>query len=346
MVEIKEIISKEEWERFISRVKPPTFLQSWNWGEFNKKLGSKIWRLGVTSDGGLTGVAFVTRVQARRGSFLLCPHGPIVREADRSQITNHKLQTVTELVGYLKQLAREEGCSFIRISSSFLKSPDNEKLFRDLGFRPSPIHTHAEIVWLLNLKTSEEEILANMRKQTRYSIKKAQKDGVKIIQSKNISDFANFWSIYETTAQEKHFIPFSKNYLIKEFEVFSRDNEVLFLSAKYKEEIVATAMIIFTPWSAFYHHGASLKKHHQLTASHLLQWEVIREAKKRGCQVYNFWGIAPLDSKNHPWAGLSLFKRGFGGFIQEFVPSHDLSLSPKYAFTYSIEKLRKFRRGF
>jgi lipid II:glycine glycyltransferase (peptidoglycan interpeptide bridge formation enzyme) len=79
-----------------------------------------------------------------------------------------------------------------------------------------------------------------------------------------------------------------------------------------------------------------------------LQWEAIKEAKNRGCKTYNFWGIAP-DIKNaqeaqessHPWAGLSLFKMGFGGCRKEYVKTQDLVILPKYWLNYIIEVLRK-----
>ncbi len=45
--QIKEIINKEAWENFLAEIKEKTLLQSWNWGEFNKVRGDKIWRLGI-----------------------------------------------------------------------------------------------------------------------------------------------------------------------------------------------------------------------------------------------------------------------------------------------------------
>jgi len=135
-------------------------------------------------------------------------------------------------------------------------------------------------------------------------------------------------------------------YIKNEFEIFGKDDKALFFFAKYKNENVSGALVIFSNLGAFYHQGASLLKYPQLTASHLLHWEVIREAKRRGCRFYNFWGISPSDAPGHPWAGLSLFKRGFGGFSEEYVPGQDFILSKKYWLTYLIEKIRKTRRGF
>jgi len=46
-MEIKEINNKEDWEGFLLRCDEKTFLNSWNWGEFQKREGEKIWRLGI-----------------------------------------------------------------------------------------------------------------------------------------------------------------------------------------------------------------------------------------------------------------------------------------------------------
>jgi len=45
--ELKEIKDKKTWEDFLSSVKNKTFLQSWNWGIFNEKIGNNILRYGV-----------------------------------------------------------------------------------------------------------------------------------------------------------------------------------------------------------------------------------------------------------------------------------------------------------
>ncbi|NOQ68163.1 peptidoglycan bridge formation glycyltransferase FemA/FemB family protein, partial [Patescibacteria group bacterium] len=77
-MQIKEISNKSQWENFVQENKKSTFLHSWNWGEFNKNTGEKIWRLGVFDNEELLAVALVIKVNARRGSFLFIPQGPIV----------------------------------------------------------------------------------------------------------------------------------------------------------------------------------------------------------------------------------------------------------------------------
>lgn len=336
-IKVAEVESREDWNAVLESVNPRTFLQSWEWGEFNKALGSKIWRLGVFEDRKLTGIALAVKVEARRGLFLFVPHGPIM---------NWSVEELGALVKELRRTAHGENVAFIRIAPSEKKSEWVLELFRKFGFRASPIHTHAELSWLLDLLPSEEELLKGMRKQTRYSVQKAGKDGVEIEMSADPEDIDRFYKVYATTAKEQQFHPFSLEYIEKEFKAFALSGNAKFFFAHYKGDIVSTALVIFSKDEAFYHHGASTKKYPQLTASHFLQWGIIREAKRRGCRIYNFWGISPPEQTHHPWAGLSLFKRGFGGYVEEFVPSQDLPISHRYWLNFAVEKIRKFRRGF
>jgi len=338
-MEIREIASKDQWGQFLAEAKPHTFLHSWQWGEFNEKIGNKIWRLGIFENGELVGAALIIKIDARRGSFLFCPHGPITKSYE---LRSHKI-----LSEYLRGLAEEERVAFIRISPLLPATDENVRIFKDLKFQDAPVHMmHPEFSWILDITPSEEIILKNMRKQTRHCIRNAKMAGVEISMSNDPFDLAEFHKLYKSTATRQDFIPFSKKYLEEEFETFVKDNSALLFFGKYRQQIVSSAMIIFTNYSAFYHHGCSDPKFSKIPASHLLQWEIIREAKRRGCRYYNFWGIAPQKNANHPWVSLSIFKRGFGGFSEDYMHAQDFILSNRYWINFFIEKIRRFKRNY
>jgi lipid II:glycine glycyltransferase (peptidoglycan interpeptide bridge formation enzyme) len=350
MLAVKEITEEKTWREFIESVKPHTFLHSWQWGEFNAQTNHPIIHYGIFKEDKLCAVALILHTKARRGQFLFCPHGPVIaNELDAPEV----IKALTET---LKAKAKELGCAFIRISPLLLVNPKNEDIFLLNGYKNAPIHmAHPEIAWILDVTPSEEELLKNMRKSTRYSIKKAEKDGVVITKSTDAGDIEKFWRVYETTFSRQHFTPFSKDYLKKEFEIFAKDNGAMFFFAEYKGEITATALIIFDKvnfvaeatskkGSGYYHHGATTQKFPGLTDAQLLQWEVIKEIKSRGLSMYNFWGVVPEDAKDHPWAGLSTFKRGFGGAEERYVHAKDLPISRKYWLTYCVEFIRRKKR--
>lgn len=341
---LKPITSKEEWEKFCSELAQEgqleTFLHSWNWGRLQEQLGSKIFRHGVYQNNKLVAVSLAIKISARRGVFLHCPHGPLIAP------TADKKETLILLHKELTTVAAQENCHFIRISPILIKNADNQNIFQDLGFKNAPIHMHPELSWMMAINKPEDQLLQEMRKTTRYSIKKATKDGVNIHTSRDPNDLDKFWQCYQDTVQRQNFTPFSKNYLAKEFATFNSDNQALFFLAEYENQIISAALIIIYQGSGFYHQGASIQKYAKIPASYLLQWEVIKELNKIGAQTYNFWGVSPENQPKHPWAGLSLFKKGFGGYAREYLPTQDYIISPlRYYINFGIETIRKYKRG-
>jgi len=339
-MDIREISDKKIWEDFIAQCIEKTFLQSWSWGDFHVSLGNKIWRFGLYEDTNLVAIALTIKIAAKRGSFLLVPHGPVIARSDPAMI-------VEVLLEKLKELAKEEKADFIRISPIMQRTPENNALFKNLGFQQGPLHYHPESSWKLDITPSEEALFDGMRKTARYLIRQAQKNrDIEVIKSTDVKDVDIFYRLHTPVAKIQKFVPFSLEYLKNEFSAFLPDNNISLFFVKYKGEYIATAFEIFWSGMGFYHHAALLPEYHKIPASHLLQWEAIKEAKKRGAFLYDFWGYAdPVKNSKHPYAGPTLFKMGFGGYKAEYVKTQDYVISPKYWINYIIELARKLKRG-
>ena len=333
------VSDRKAWEDFMQKVRPHSFLHSWMWGEHAEATGSKVFRIGIQKGDDIVAAALFIKVDARRGAFLLCPHGPVLSP------TEGDAELLRLIARECTRIARAEECDFIRFCPLVKDTAESRTLYRDLGFRPAPIHMHPELSWMLDVTKSEDDLLRDMRKTTRYLVKKMEKEGVEISMSTNPDDIEKFWPVYQSTVERQQFTPFKKLDLRKEFELFAKENNAAFFFGSYRGELIAAAIIIFYNGQAFYHHSGSIQKSKDINASYLLQWHVIREAKRRGCTLYNFWGISPTDRPEHPWAGLSLFKKGFGGFAEEYLHAQDKPLTAKYQLNYIVETARRIRRG-
>ena len=336
MIEIKEINEREIWENFLNKEKPNTFLQSWAWLEMNKTLGEKVVALGAFENNELKGIASGITVTAKRGNFLFSPHAPITKGGFSEEIYK-------ELLNELSNRAKKMGMVALRVSPLELENENTKKYFKTLGFRPSPIHMHAENMWILNISENEDQILKGMRKTTRNLIRRAERDGVKVTISNENSDLEKFMKIYTETAKREGFVAFSKDFLKAEFNSFVPRNGFVVLAEK-DDVVLAGALITTFANSGFYHQGAST--HSKYPAAYLLHWEIIKELKRRGFQKYNFWGVSSDENKNHPWAGLSLFKKGFGGQQFDYLHAQDKPLRRAYWFTWTIESLRRWKRKY
>jgi len=368
-VEIREIKNKDVWEGFLKEEKEKTFLQSWNWGEFQERMGNKIWRIGVFEKENPAAIALVSKVNARRGKFLLIQHGPIIIQNAKVKIQNDnsKFKILEILLNKLKNIAKEESCDFIRIAPLWERNDGNIKIFRELGFRNSSMHASAyEATWKLDINPEEEDLLKNMRKTTRYLIRQTLKNqDITIEKSERVEDIEEYSKLNAEVAERQKFVPFSSEFIKNEFKVFSKtepyssmdrgkkraqssspDGQVLLFLGKCKGELAAAAMVLFWSDMAFYHQAASRSKYARFFVPYLLLWEAIKEAKKRGCLLFDFWGyIDPQKQSRHPWAGPTLFKMGFGGKASEYVKTQDLPLSKKYWLIYVFEKIRSIKRG-
>jgi len=336
-MEIKEINDKNVWEGFLAGTEEKTFLQSWNWGEFQQKMGNKIWRLGIHDNEELVGVALAVKITAKRGTFLLIQH--LSLESQFLKILFEKLQ----------EIGKAERADFIRVAPLLAENKENQKLFKGLGFRKAPMHANAyEATWRLDITAPEDEMLKNMRKTTRYLVRQAEKNpDIVIEKSQKLSDVEIYQNLNRQVAKRQNFTPFSDMYIKNEFDFFSRDDQALWFFGKYKGEIAAAALVIFWQGIGFYHQAASLSKYAKLSIPYLLQWEAIKTAKGRGCKIYDFWGYTdPAKYPKHPWAGPTLFKMGFGGYNREYLPTQDFALSYSYWPIYFFENLRKLKRGF
>lgn len=337
-ITIKEITDKKIWEDFILSKNEVNFLQSWSWGEFHKALNKQIFRTGFFENSKLVGIMLSIIEPARRGKYLTVPGGPIIDWGDR--------EAVRVFSEEIKKIARENNCVFIRIRPQLKSDEFSKNIFKDLGFIKAPMHLHAELTSQLDIAKSEEELLALIRKGTRYEIRKAIKENIKVTTSTDEEEMKKFYDVQVETAKRQKFVPFSYKFLHEQFKVFTENGKALLYKAEFENKLLAQAFIIFYNREAVYHYGASTDEGRRHPGAYLIQWEAIKEAKRRGMTRYNFWGVAPENKKNHRFSGLSLFKRGFGGEDFEYLHAQDLIIDyPKYLFSYVIEFFRKMARN-
>lgn len=338
---VHDVGDPRQWEQFLHSLAPHTFLQSWQWRRLHEQIGEPVMAIGAFQGDTLVGIALAILVRARRGTFLFCPHGPLALRMD----TAEGADIIRVLLEELRTRALQKHASFLRVSPLALDTPDTRSFYARLGYRPAPIHVHAERMWILDLTPSEETLLAQMRKTTRNLIRRAEREGVTVRFSTDQTDVDTFEQLYAETAERERFVPFSHAFLAAEFDAFVPEGKGFLAFAEYQGKPIAGALIINETGRGFYHQGASSRAHKKTPAAYLLHWRIAQHLKQSGCLAYNFWGIAPENAPQHPWAGLTLFKQGFGGAAIDYLHAQDLPLRPNYWFTYLIETLRRKKRG-
>jgi len=341
---IKEIISEDEWNAFNASLEYSLFVQSSRYIDFYKETNEKGWIFGIYDEDTLIGGSVCVTVRAKRGSFLFLPYGPVLLDKYKGQ----SKEIYSALFYSLKELSKKEHLSFIRVSP-FKKYAEETMIdFLSIGFKRAPLHILAENTWLLDVSPSEEILFGNMKKNHRNLISRCEREGVIVKRTKDSEGLKNLDRLLDITAKRHGFVRFSSSYISKEFHAFADTNEAMIYEAYLPDgQLDSVAIIMRHGTMAAYRHSASLNIDKKLPTSYVLQWEVIKDAKKLGMKYYNFWGIAPAEAKeNHPFYGITHFKKGFGGFDLDLIPCIDLPVNYKYWFSWIIETFRRIKRGF
>jgi lipid II:glycine glycyltransferase (peptidoglycan interpeptide bridge formation enzyme) len=342
MFQTKIINDKDQWEAAVAQFSEANFLQSWNWGVFNERMGKQVYRLALVSqdldsnDGEVEEIKALiqaVREPARRGAYLAVAGGPL---ADWEDVV-----LMEQVFATLRQLGQQEKCLFIRFRPQVLENEASLEQAKIIGAVKSPMHLTADLTLQLRLSQSEEELLQQMRKNTRSSVRKSLSMGIKTELSSDPKDMADFCRWQRYLAEKHKFVAFSDRFLTEQFQALVEDDQVCLVKSSYQGKLLSMAFVIFYNGEAVYHYGVSTPDNGHLPGSYACQWAAILEAKRRGCVRYNFWGVAPEEMTNHRFAGVSLFKRGFGGQEIPYLTAHDLPISNRYWLTYAFEYLRK-----
>lgn len=323
-----------------------TFLNSWTRGEIHKHDKHEIVRLGIYNNlSALIGLVLLIKHSAKRGTYLLCPHGPLI-------LSEYNFFEILSLIqGQLKTIAKKQQASFIRISPLVPSTQSNNSQLanHNLQLIFAPLHAHAEETNILDLSPSEEDLMKNLRKTTRYMITRAIKEWVTVSRSKEEQDILDLVKMHHKHSQRSNgklqYGAFSENFIRSLLQEFGDNCQIFRGEFQWATECMVMT-IRFGKMTAYYI-GASDIRHPKFSPAYLTQWEAILYAKSQWCTTYNFWGVPPDDNPKHPLAGVGLFKRWFGGKDMFFVHAHDIVVdTKKYYLTRLIEKYRAWKRGY
>ena len=288
------------------------------WSAFQSAIHRKIFLLEADGDS-----ALLVKHDLPLGlSWLECPRGPLFDNE------NGLFQILIEI----HQLAKKEKAIFVRLSAYAPLKAGKSATGRQ-AFTVARHDNQPQTSLILDLNQSEEDILKQMKSKGRYNIKVAQKHNVTVESS---SDVDTFHHLLSSTGYRDHFGIHPKSYYQKMLQAMPEHAQLLL--ATYQGEVIAGGLFVYLDRWGIYYYGASAETHRNTMAPYLIQWEAIKEAKKRGCKYYDFLGIAPDDSKSHPWAGVTGFKKKFGGRVKHYPQAQEMVLRPLWYAIYRLYK--------
>ena len=328
--------SLSDWETYLaSRAPDAHLLQTAAWGRLKTAFGWRAESLQANDAGAL----LLLRPLPFGFSVGYLPRGPVP--------ANDK--ALTALLPSIDRLCRSRRAAFLSIEPDWANGDSEREALRSQGLRPGARTIQPPRTILVDLHGSEDELLARMKPKTRYNIRLAAKHEVVVAASDDIAAFAR---LMDTTGQRDSFAVHSEAYYRAAYAAFAPHQTVELLLASYRGEIISGLMAFAQGNRAWYLYGASSNLHREVMAPYLLQWEAMRWALGRGCEVYDLWGIpdaeedaleAQFTSREDGLWGVYRFKRGFGGRVWRSVGTWDRVYNPALYLVYRLWTARRER---
>ena len=273
-----------------------SFLQSPAWQSFQQKLGRKTF---TNSGDGWSYLAI--RESGTLNTRLYTPHGPECKT----------IEHLKEAILSLKDLAKEEKVTFLRIDPSIGVSADE---LRKLGFSPvtyqqlQPAHTQ-----IIDLRQTPDEILAQMSQNSRNITRNYHKKGVTVRTSHNPEDITILTSLLSKVADRNHISAHNERYFRNQVEALFPTKTATLYIAEYEGAPIAASLIYDSSDTRTYAHAAADDTYRKLSAGTALVGQMILDAHAKGLTYFDLYGIADTDNPSHPWHGFTRFKKSFGG---------------------------------
>ena len=353
------------WNSIVSRLPNPHFLQTYEWGRVKAKYGWSPLYAVWTDDGKYSilkdtdpwsldterciAAALILKRQILRNGFaarlsiLYAPKGPLLdwtNESLRSRVLND-----------LQTFAKKEGAIFLKIDPDVVLGtgiPASEEDVIDnggqavmselkrRGWQYSSDQIQFKNTVLIDLTPSEEELLARMKQKTRYNIRLAEKKGVNLHVCTS-NDLTMLYKMYAETSVRDGFVIREEGYYQMVWNLFMNSSEPSCepLIAEIDSEPVAAIFVFYFAGRAYYVYGMSRDTHREKMPTYLLQWEAVKRAKAKGCNVYDLWGAPEVFNESDSMWGVYRFKEGLGGKVVRTLGAWDYAPNPLWYKMYS-----------
>lgn len=295
----------------------------------------------------------------RNTCFAYVPYGPELEPAFENQglFLEHLSESIQSFL--------PSNCIFIRFDLVWENQWADEKEYFDkkgnwIGPPPNRIqeyrvnfnthhwNLHKSIVdhlpkntFFIDLTLTEQDLLSNMRYNTRYNVKKANNLGIRV-REYGIEHIEDWYKLYrETAIRHKMYIPNQEYFctILKNQDNSKNGVSIKMLMADIDGKFLSSMFLVLLKNRGTYLYGASSTNKNNLMASYALQWESMRISKEWGCKEYDMFGSAPNLDQDHPLHGVHIYKKGFGGNLYHRMGCWDYPYHQKLYDLFRVQEL-------
>jgi lipid II:glycine glycyltransferase (peptidoglycan interpeptide bridge formation enzyme) len=331
------------WQDFLSRNASGDFLHDWEWARVAAFDGQPQQRFVAEEDGTLVAIvaAQVRRLPLGK-SFWYVPHGPVLDYDDPR--AGERLRA---LVDALRDAGRPAGALAVKLEPRVPAGSAAAGLFARLGLRAERETLQVGQTRIVPLG-DDESLLAAFDKDTRYAVRRAEREGVEVRIIADASDDAPVDRLHELvleTQQRAGFPMPSRTRYRLVWNALGGAGRARIVEAWRGERLLASGMLVVEGDRSFYLFAGSRREDRgepKRYATYALQWAMMRDARAQGARLHDLWGVAPPGATaDHRWYGVGLFKKGFGGEEVVWAGTWDVVVEPMlYRLRAAVGMLR------
>ena len=337
---------RDAWQELLGSVASADFLHDWGWAAVAAHDGTPQRRFVLVEGNTMLALAAVqVRPIALGRSFWYVPHGPVTDYADPAAGAR-----IRALVGGLVEEARADRAVALRLEPRIETDAPAVVILDDLA-RRVPERLQVGQTRIVDL-TDDDSLLAGFDADTRYAVRRAAREGVEVsivTDPDDRSAVQRLHGLVRATQRRAGFrLPPLDRYWAA-WNALAGAGRACLIEARRDDTVLACGMLVIEGTQSFYLFAGSRReasgepKHY---ASYAAQWAMMREARARGAARHDLWGVAPAGTgPDHPWHGVGLFKKGFGGREVTWAGSWEIVVDPlAYRLRAAVARLRGRRR--
>lgn len=318
------IVSLADWNQFLSQHPNAHLLQTGEWGELKSVFG---W----------SAVRIISESAGVQILFRKLPLGFTIGYIPKVVNSDQLLVIGNSIWDEIDSICRKHRAIFLKLE------PDqwgDASATSNYQLPKSPHNIQPPRTVIVDIRGSDDAILARMKQKTRYNIRLAEKKSVTV---RAWDDIESFHKMMLVTGGRDDFGVHSLKYYQRAYDLFHPKGMCEILVAEYEGKPLAALFVARNGNRAYYLYGASTDEERNRMPTYLLQWEAMKWAKARGCEEYDLWGVpdedeatleANFETRHDGLWGVYRFKRGFGGELKRAAQAMDRVYNPLLYWMY------------
>ena len=348
-------LDPDQFRAFADKSPYKSFMQTPEIAKYREQNSWTPYYFGVEDGGELRAAAMLVAKPTFLGkSTFVCPGGPLLDYEDTALVNfffRHLAKYIKSHNGYVLHISPyyeliERTRDGSPRDGGFNRTKAVQNL-QNLGFKPLAANSMPKYLFVLDLQNrTPDQLFADLKRNTRNHIRKAEKMGVQVRELKR-DELGILKQITESTSRRRHFTDQPLSYYEQMYDLFHDRGEVKFMVAEADNIPLSAAMFVLYGDEVIYLFSGSDEKYMKdYNAQYLIQWHMIKYAAEHGSKTYNFYGINGLPDKNSKDYGIYDFKKGFAseqtGRVVELLGSFELGANPIFYHLHQfLAKIKK-----